>query len=111
MTIHVFSLQGLFDAISQDINYDLNLIILAIMFVGIYSIIALGNCSPMYCRCLVALAGLLCIIFAYTCGFGFMFICGGKTDGVHQLIPFLLIGIGVDDMFVMCNAVDQTDLS
>ena len=25
-------------------------------------------------------------------------------------MPFLLIGIGVDDMFVICNAVDQTDL-
>lgn len=29
---------------------------------------------------------------------------------MHTLIPFLLVGIGVDDMFVMCNAVDQTDL-
>ena len=26
-------------------------------------------------------------------------------------MPFLLIGIGVDDMFVICNAVDQTDLN
>lgn len=24
-------------------------------------------------------------------------------------MPFLLVGIGADDMFVMCNAVDQTD--
>ena len=28
--------------------------------------------------------------------------------GVHNLMPFLLIGIGVDDMFVICNALDQT---
>lgn len=27
--------------------------------------------------------------------------------GVHNLMPFLLIGIGVDDMFVVANAVDQ----
>lgn len=25
-------------------------------------------------------------------------------------MPFLLIGIGVDDMFVLCNAIDQTNL-
>lgn len=111
VTIHVFSVQGLFDAISEDVNYDLNLIILAIILVGLYTFFTLGNCSPMYCRCLGALCGLVCIIFAYTTGFGFMFIVGGKTDGVHQLLPFLLLGIGVDDMFVMCNAVDQTDLS
>ena len=29
--------------------------------------------------------------------------------GVHNLLPFLLIGIGVDDMFVISAAVDQTD--
>jgi len=26
-------------------------------------------------------------------------------------MPFLLIGIGVDDMFVICNALDQTDIN
>ena len=83
---------------------------MAILAVGVYTIFALGNCSPMHCRCIVALVGLLSIILAYTCGFGFMFICGAQTDDVHTLIPFLLVGIGVDDMFVMCNAVDQTDL-
>ena len=83
VTIHVFSIQGLFDSISADVDYDLNLIILAIIFVGLYTFFTLGNCSPMYCRCLAALCGLFCIIFAYTSGFGFMFLVGGKTDGVH----------------------------
>ena len=29
---------------------------------------------------------------------------------IHNLIPFLLLGVGVDDMFVLCNAIDQTPL-
>jgi len=103
-------LQGLFDSFSEDIEFDQNLIIMAILAVGVYTFVALGNCSPIHCRCCVACVGLLCIIFAYTCGFGLMFIMGGQTTGVHTLIPFLLIGIGVDDMFVMCNALDQTKL-
>ena len=86
------------------------MIIVAILFVGIYTFCALGNFSPIHCRCVVTLVGLLCIILSYTTGFGFMFLCGAKETGVHILIPFLLIGIGVDDMFVMCNAIDQTDL-
>ena len=87
---------------------------MAILAVGIYTFLALGNCSPIHCRCCVALTGLICIILAYTCGFGLMFIFGARTTGVcvcvHTLIPFLLIGIVVDDMFVMCNALDQTKL-
>ena len=70
----------------------------------------LGNFSPLHCRCVVALTGLLCVTLAYTSGFGLMYFLGGQTTGVHQLMPFLLIGIGVDDMFVICNAIDQTDL-
>lgn len=105
-TINMFTLQGLYAAFKDDINYDFNLIFLAIFLVAIYTICVLGNCSPMHCRCVVALVGLLCIILAYTAGFGFMYIVGGESTGVHQLMPFLLLGIGVDDMFVMCNAVD-----
>ena len=78
MTIHLFSVQGLMDSLSEDIEFDQNLIILAIMAVGVYTFLALGNCSPMHCRCLVALTGLICIILAYTCGFGLMFIFGGS---------------------------------
>ena len=40
-----------------------------------------------------------------------MFRLGGNVAGVHNLMPFLLIGIGVDDMFVIANAVDQVPFS
>ena len=72
----------------------------------VYTFNFLGTYSPMHCRCTVAFAGLICVLLSYFAGFGFMYIVGGKTTGVHQLMPFLLIGIGADDMFVMCNAVD-----
>ena len=42
-------------------------------------------------------------------GCGFSFYLGWQVTGVHNILPFLLIGIGVDDMFVIVNAVDQTD--
>jgi len=33
-----------------------------------------------------------------------------KTD-FSQSIPFLMLGIGIDDMFVICNALDQSPLT
>lgn len=109
-TPHLQTIQGFIVAIVEDINYDFGLIFGAIIFVGFYTFLFLGNFSPMHCRCLVALCGLICVLLAYTSGFGLLYYCQMKTTGVHQLMPFLLIGIGVDDMFVMCNSVDQTDL-
>ena len=109
-TVHLFTIQGFIIAVSEDINGDLALIFVAIILVAVYTYIMLGNFSPIHCRCLVTSAGLLCVLLAYTGGFGLMYFFGGRTTGVHQLMPFLLIGIGVDDMFVMCNAVDQTKL-
>ena len=65
----------------------------------------------MHCRLVVSLMGLLSVGLAYASGFGLCYLLGGETAGVHNLMPFLLIGIGVDDMFVICNALDQTDLN
>ena len=83
---------------------------MAIILVGLYAFLFLGSFSPIHCRCICALAALVCVGFAYISGFGFMFMCGMKTTGVHQLMPFLLIAIGIDDVFVLCNSVDQTAL-
>lgn len=107
----LFTITGLRRAFSDDIRADLVLIQLAIMLVSIYTILVLGTFSAIHCRLVVALMGLLCVGIAYAAGFGICFYLGGETAGVHNLMPFLLIGIGVDDMFVICNAVDQTDLS
>ena len=74
--------------------------------VGGYGIVFLGSCSPIHCRSTVAITGLVCVGFCYTTGYAISFWLGGKVAGVHSLMAFLLIGIGVDDMFVVCNALD-----
>lgn len=102
---------GIRAAFSEDIRADLILINVAILLVATYTIFVLGTCSAMHCRLVVSLMGLVSVGLAYASGFGFVYLCGGETAGVHNLMPFLLIGIGVDDMFVICNAIDQTDLN
>lgn len=97
-------------AFREDIQADLAMIQIAIVLVSLYTILVLGTFSAIHCRCVVSLMGLVCVGISYASGFGLTFFLGGETAGVHNLMPFLLIGIGVDDMFVVCNAIDQTDL-
>ena len=73
-----------------------------------YCYIMLGNCSPIHCRCFLASIGLLCVSLSITAGGGVCFAIGQLMSTVHNILPFMLLGIGVDDMFVIVNTIDQT---
>lgn len=50
---------------------------------------------------MLSLAGLLCVGLAIVCSYG---ICSAFRiiyGPVHNILPFLLMGIGIDDMFVI----------
>ena len=50
--------------------------------------------------------GLMVIGLALGVSFGFCFYMGIFFADMHPVIPFLLLGIGVDDMYVIVQAVD-----
>ena len=69
----------------------------------------MGSCSPLHFRSAAAGIALLCVGLSYGASSGFAYLIGMKSAGVHEILPFLLIGIGVDDCFVIVSALDQTD--
>ena len=79
------------------------------MLVAVYCIMMMGGCSPIHFRSAAAGITLLCVGLSYGASSGLAFLVGGKTAGIHNLLPFLLIGIGVDDMFVISSNIDQTN--
>ena len=109
--IEMVTERGIRLAFSEDIQSDISVLGIAIVLVALYTILVLGTTSAMHCRLIVSILGLVCIGLAYASGFGLCYYLGGETAGVHQLMPFLLIGIGADDLFVICNALDQTNLN
>ena len=50
---------------------------------------------------LLSLLGLCVIGLALGASFGFCFYCGWFFADMHPIIPFLMLGIGVDNMFVI----------
>ena len=74
----------------------------------IYSLCVLGACSPIHMRALSAIVGLTCVGLSIASGYGIAFIQGYKFSDMHAVLPFLILGLGVDDMFVIVNTIDQT---
>ena len=92
------------------INEDLKLVIYGVLLSISYALLVLGAFSPIHCRLTLTLAGLVSIAVALFTGSGLAFMLGWKEDVMHNLLPLLMLGIGIDDIFVICNAIDQTQL-
>lgn len=88
---------------------DLGLVQVSVTLVAVYCIIFMGGCSPIHFRSGAAGIALLCVGLSFASSSGVCYMLGGKSAGIHQLLPFLLIGIGVDDCFVIASNIDQAD--
>ncbi|XP_052280398.1 protein patched homolog 3-like isoform X3 [Dreissena polymorpha] len=86
------------------VNADTTLLTLGFIIVFIFIILVLGRLNLVENKLYVSLAGIfsigLAIVFSYGLAMAFGFLFGP----IHNLMPFLLLGIGVDDMFVIVSA-------
>ena len=89
---------------------DKSLAFMAVALLVVYNMLFLGTCSPIHCRITVALSGMVCILLSIISGYGLGTWLGYEMNEAHEALPILMLGIGVDDMFVICNALDQTNL-
>ena len=55
---------------------------------------------------MTALVGMTCVLLSVTSGYGVSFAFGWKVSKFHNILPFMIMGIGVDDMFVIVNTID-----
>ncbi|GMH35244.1 hypothetical protein BSKO_03112 [Bryopsis sp. KO-2023] len=58
-------------------------------------------------RASLAAAGVLCVVLSMVMGFGFCMGIGVPFTPMQQLAPFILLGIGVDDMFILVRGMDE----
>ena len=87
---------------------DSGLLAIAIALVSIYSYLVLGGFSPILFRSYTAFVGILCVLVSVSSGYALALLFGNKVSTLHHIIPFLVVGIGVDDMFVIVYSIDQT---
>jgi hypothetical protein len=98
------------DAFGAVIRGDIGLINGAFMIMIIYLVLNLGGlCHKVNSRALLAFGCTLSIVASGVAGYGLSMYLGFDYTPVHSVLPFVIIGIGVDDSFVIMNAFDRTD--
>lgn len=90
---------------------DLKFAAVAMVTICVYLMLFLGSPSPLHCRLVLAILGILCVLIAIASGYGICFSYGWLVTEIAQVLPPMMLGIGVDDMFVICNSIDQQPYS
>ncbi|GMI44612.1 hypothetical protein TrCOL_g347 [Triparma columacea] len=99
------------DALAEAIGADIPLVGAAYLVMIIVCCCSLGRGVMDGCgRSSIALAGggVMTVFLSTLAGFGISAACGAWFTSLHSLLPFILLGIGVDDMYVLVNAFLMT---
>ncbi|XP_028177480.1 patched domain-containing protein 3-like [Ostrinia furnacalis] len=89
------------DISGEAMFHELDKLFLGIILMFIYIQFALSRCNWLEIRLTLGSVGLLCVGMAYVTAVSWCSVIGIPFGPVHSSLPFLLMGLGVDDMFVM----------
>ena len=115
--LYAFATRSFSDEFGAAIGGDVVLINIAYYVMIIYLSVNLGSlpcklvCPNPGSRVLLALSSVAAILLSMGAAFGLCAGMGFMWTPVHSVLPFVILGLGVDDSFVITNAFDQTDRS
>lgn len=92
--------------LSRNVGGDIPLLVSAFQIMIVFAMIVLGKKLS---RNMLGALGCLMICLAILTGYGLAMLFGIPFTTLAAILPFILIGIGVDDAFVIVAAFDKTD--
>jgi len=108
--IYVWFERSFSDAFGTVIRGDVGLINAAFFIMIVYVTLNLGGlCHKIKSRALLALGCIFTIVISGVAGYGIAMYMQFDYTPVMSVLPFVMLGIGVDDSFVIMNALDHTD--
>ena len=91
----------------EGIGGDLNLLSMGILLVLIFTLVMLGRFNLVQARPFLCLLGLMCVGLGLYASYGIAGYVGLADNDLNTLLAFMLLGIGVDDMFVIVQSFDN----
>ena len=98
------------DIAGETILGDVKSLVVGYMILTLYVQIMLGKFNCVENRSILTIAGISGVILGIVVSFGLCSILGLFFGPMHSVLPFLLLGIGIDDMFVIVQCWDTLQL-
>jgi hypothetical protein len=95
--------------LGSNISGDVILINIGFVLIGGYTILVFFKFHPTRSRALLAISAIVSCVLAIGVAYGFCTLLGFEVNPVITVLPFILLGIGVDDAFVLVNELEATN--
>ncbi|KAL9970374.1 hypothetical protein ACROYT_G022738 [Oculina patagonica] len=106
--IHYSSERSLDDAIAESSGSDVTLVSITFTLMITFSCVMLGKfLNPLTGHTLLANAGVFAVALGIVAGFGLAMWCRVPFVSIVGVLPFLVLGIGIKDMFIMVDELDR----
>ena len=107
MTAYPLTMRSFGDIIGGSIGSDLNVLAAGYLLIFVYVLINLGKLNAVEHRVWLSVGGVVAVLMGVATSFGLAAFMGVFSSGMNQLLPFLMLGIGIDDMFVIMQAFES----
>ncbi|KAL0119259.1 hypothetical protein PUN28_009682 [Cardiocondyla obscurior] len=108
MEIYAVTLSSYDDLLAEVVNSNMTVLFCGMLLIMIYVFVMIGRCNAMQQRIYLSLMGISVVAQALLSCYGVCFYMGFFYGPVHPILPFLLLGIGVDDMFIIMQSLENT---
>eukprot|EP01083_Nonionella_stella_P206389 750754_1 len=105
-----YTSNGFDDELWRTVVQDSVMFLIAFGVMLVYLQLTLGGISCIHSRPLLATSSIFILICALIFGFGISGYLGMKFSTLVFVVPFLLLGVGVDDMIIIVDTLNRTPL-
>lgn len=98
------------DVAGSTILGDISFMTIGFMIVYAYVMLMLGKFSCVEQRLYLSVIGIMGIVMGIIVSYGLCSALGLFFGPMHNVLPFLLLGIGIDDMFVIVQSWDTLSI-
>ena len=100
--------RSLDDSVAESSSSDIILFTLTFIIMGIFSGIVNGRCADArFGHQLLGFASLLSIYLGVTAALGFLMFLGVPFVSIVSVLPFLVVSIGIDDVFIILHELNE----
>ncbi|VDI80305.1 Hypothetical predicted protein [Mytilus galloprovincialis] len=109
ITVKYSHSDSLSEELSKNISGDISVFSVTFTLMIVFACFALMGTNCVDNRYFLGLAGVLSTCLAILAAFGVVSLCGAKLVDIVGIMPFLILGIGVDDMFILLSCLAATN--